>query len=214
MNTLFKHEATKPQRCWMIRMHKWNCLTCPCQRALCSQAIWMKYLIVVWCGRTEEGLCPPRIPLATSCPSALGTSQGDTGHASPLNPPTVALCGKAIALTPSFPSLRAHFLVTGKASLAFRETPLCVALCRRSCASLVGMMRCWEELMLLSLYPPPRCSQNLRPSILWGSLRFMLTWEIVCLQERSTASDSTFATDQILSSDQNQITGTYLRGVS
>lgn len=35
------------------------------------------------------------------------------------------------------------FLVTGKASLAFREMPLCVALCRRSCAGPARMIRCW-----------------------------------------------------------------------
>ncbi len=73
------------------------------------------------------------------------------------------------------------FLVTGKASLAFRKMPLCVALCRRSCVSPVRMMRCWEERMLLSPLLKREAVHRLRiTAVCVGREVFM---QIVFLQE-------------------------------
>lgn len=95
--------------------------------------------------RTNRGgLVSPQDPGATSCPSALGLGQGDTVHASLTQSTHCCLCGNAIPLTTPLPSLSYMVLVTGKASLALRTTPLCAALCRHSCASRLRPMRRWE----------------------------------------------------------------------
>lgn len=83
------------------------------------------------------------------------------------------------------------FLVTGKASLAFRKMPLCVALCRRSCASPVRMMRCWEERMLLSLLIICEALRPLRITALYVDMGAFM--HIVLLQRRMTPSDPTSA---------------------
>lgn len=81
------------------------------------------------------------------------------------------------------------FLVTGKASLAFKKMPLCVALCRRSCASPVRLMRCWEERTLLS---PPSKREAVHPLRITATYVDMGVFtQIVFRQGAQTMSEST-----------------------
>lgn len=102
----------------------------------------------------RRGLVSSQDPWPLPVPFALGSGQGDTGHAFPLNPPTVAGVEKPRCSHP-----HSHRSVRGacdrKVCLASKEMTLCVALCRRSCAVLVRMMRCWEDGMLLSRLTKP-----------------------------------------------------------
>lgn len=149
----------------------------PRQISLCLLAIWMKDLIVVWYRQTEEGLYPPGIPGHFL---SLCSGNGPGWHRPRIFSQSThccSPCGKAIALTGSFPSLRGPCLWQEKASLAFREMLLCVALCRRSCAGLVRMMRCWEE------HPPKFKHEALHPlRISAVSVDMGLSMQILYLQ--------------------------------
>lgn len=70
---------------------------------------------------------PPPLPV----PPAVGTEPGrHRPHASPTQSSHCCPGGGAAALAAPFPSWLCTSLATGKASLAFRKFPLCVALCR------------------------------------------------------------------------------------
>lgn len=115
-------------------------------------------------------------------------SQGDTGHTHlPLNPATVVPAEERRPPAAPFPPWRCTSLATGKASLAFRKFPLCVALCRCSCASLVRM----EE-----RHGRPPC-ENRRSICSHGGLR--------AAHVRSHRRSG---------SDRSQITGAHLCGIS
>lgn len=100
------------------------------------------FLLLIWSvwwlfdRDTQRRACVlPESP-ATSCPAAVGTEPvRHRPHASSTQSTHCCPCGGAMALAPPFPSWLCTSLATGKASLAFRKFPLCVALCRCSCAS-------------------------------------------------------------------------------
>lgn len=82
---------------------------------------------------------------------------------------------RTLPLSPHHTSSPGTFVVTGKVPLAFRRVPLCVPLCRCSCASLI-----WGEEMLgkstCRSRSPPRLASlclNVTFSNLWKSLRYV-----------------------------------------
>lgn len=171
-----------------------------CQRGLRSPAIWMKYLIVVWCRQTEDDLYPLRIPGHFL---SLCSGNGPGWHRPCISTQSThcCLCGKAIALTPSFPSLCARSLWQEK-RLWHLERCLYVWLCVGAAVQAwsgwwdAGKSTCCPS---NSQLPPPSIHPStpkrealfpLRIAAVYVEMGVLM--QIMYWQRRSTLSDSTF----------------------
>lgn len=111
---VYKHEATKPVHCThkgscMIRMQNWGALTYPSEGPVLAghlNEVSDSGLIQT----NRGGLVSFPGSLATSCPCCSGNGPGWHRPRISTQSTHCCLCGKAITLTPSFPSLRARSL--------------------------------------------------------------------------------------------------------
>lgn len=129
---------------------------------------------------TQRRACILPGSLATSCPSALGRGQGDTGHTHlPLNPPTVASAEKqSLSLRRSH---RSTHLLWQEKHLWHLESSLYVWLCVGAAVrAWSGWRDAGKSSMSSPLSPPSPPRSPFKLFILWESLLYMFTWKFAC----------------------------------